>query len=289
VGLIVYVDGGSRGNPGPAGAGVAITSDDGTLIHEAAHYLGRQTNNAAEYLALVRALQRVARCGKQPVTLCSDSELLVRQITGEYRVKSPKLAQLFEQAQLLLLKIPCWRIQQIPREENRRADELANLAIEQKRDVIVFDRDSGARDEFTSAADAPSSLDAGPDRPPVAGESDAAPNAAAAEASEVAEPGTEGVRAVRVALARAPEAGSCPAGEHPCESFVVESTLPAGLCIHAAHALLPTILAILNTEPAEFAAVPTLTVRCTRPKCGATFHVSPARGTNGTAKRDGPS
>ena len=79
----MHVDGGSRGNPGPAGAGVTISTEDGTLIHEAAHFLGNQTNNGAEYHALIRALQRVQACGDDTVTVFSDSELLVRQITGE--------------------------------------------------------------------------------------------------------------------------------------------------------------------------------------------------------------
>lgn len=283
--MIVYVDGGSRGNPGPAGAGVTITTDAGTLIHEAAYYLGRQTSNAAEYHALIRALQRVERCGEHTIAVCSDSELLVRQITGAYRVKSPKLAQLFQQVQLLLLKIPCWNIRHVSREENQRADELANLAIDQQRDVIVFDVDRSAADAPPPGIRAPSSPDVSSERSTATNESDPHPKTPTGEVSVVATPTADGARAARVTLAKAPKPDGCPAGECPCECFTVESALPAGLCIHAAHALLPTILAILNTEPAEFAAVPTLTVRCMRPGCGATFHVSPARGSNGAARR----
>jgi ribonuclease HI len=289
VGLIVHVDGGSRGNPGPAGAGVLITSDDGTRIHEGAYYLGRQTNNAAEYHALIRALQRVERTGERTVTVYSDSELLVRQITGQYRVKSARLGRLFEQVQLLLLRIPCWNVRHIPREGNLRADELANLAMDQQRDVILFDAETGERDEPARATEPRPSPDAAPNRLPAAGERDTRPGGSASEAGEVAEPAGDGVRAVRVTLARPPKPGDCPAEECLCESFTVESKLPTGLCVHAAHALLPTILAVLNTEPAEFPAVPTLTVRCTRPGCGATFHVAPARGANGAAQRNTPS
>ncbi|MFQ5806446.1 MAG: ribonuclease HI family protein [Phycisphaerae bacterium] len=284
--LIVYVDGGARGNPGPAGAGVSISSDDGKLIHEAAYFLGRQTNNAAEYHALIRALRRVERYSGQTIALCSDSELLVRQITGEYRVKSPKLAQLFEQVQLLLLKIPCWNIRHVSRDENRRADQLANLAIDQRRDVIVFDADSGAGEAGAALAAAPSGPGVAPDQPAAEGDADPPAAAAARQPPDAAGPGPEGARAARVTLAKAPRPEGCPAGESLCQSFIVESTLPAGLCIHAAHALLPTVLAILNTEPAEFAAVPTLTVRCMRPECGATFHVSPTRSSNGVAKHN---
>ncbi len=80
--LIVHIDGGARGNPGPAAAGVVIESSDGTLLHEAGYFLGRQTNNAAEYRALLLALQRAARLGDHTLRVCSDSELLVRQITA---------------------------------------------------------------------------------------------------------------------------------------------------------------------------------------------------------------
>ncbi|MBU0618276.1 MAG: ribonuclease HI family protein [Planctomycetes bacterium] len=275
MGLIVHVDGGSRGNPGPAGAGVTISSDDGTLIHEGAYFLGRQTNNGAEYHALIRALQRVERCGADTITVFSDSELLVRQITGAYRVKSLKLARLFEQVQLLLLKIPCWNIRHIHREENGRADELANLAIDRHADVIVFDADPAAgatADRHAKPETAGEQAGGGTPTP-------ATPDTTTARADVV--------RAARVTLARAPKTGACPAGSCSPDSFTVEHTLPKGLCIHAAHALVPTILAVLNTEPAEFAAVPTLTVRCMNPECGATFHVSPTPGSNGSAKRDG--
>ncbi len=283
MGLIVHVDGGSRGNPGPAGAGVLITSDDGTPVHEGAYYLGHQTNNAAEYYALIRALQRVERSGQRTITVCSDSELLVRQITGQYRVRSAKLARLFEQAQLLLLRIPCWNVRHIPREANRRADELANLAIDQQRDLIVFDVDVAERGRSPAATDSAAGPGITASQPPARGGPGTRPQPAAPEAAEAG----AGVRAVRVTLAQAPQPGSCPAEEHLCESFTVEATLPTGLCVHAAHALLPTILAMLNTESAEFLAVPTLTVRCMRHGCGATFHVSPTRGANGAAKRDG--
>jgi uncharacterized repeat protein (TIGR04076 family) len=274
VGLIVHVDGGSRGNPGPAGAGVTISAEDGTLIHEAAHFLGTQTNNGAEYHALIRALQRVQRCDDDTVIVLSDSELLVRQITGAYRVKSPKLARLFEQVQLLLLRIPCWSIRHIPREENCRADELANLAIDRGHDVLVFDADPAANAD-TGGGEQPEA---------VTGQDGTATD----DVADVDANGAESavVRAARVTVARPPKAGTCPAGSCSPNSFTVEHTLPEGLCIHAAHALLPTILAILNTESSEFAAIPTLTVRCMNPDCGATFHVSPTRGSNGAAKRD---
>lgn len=152
MGLILEVDGGSRGNPGPAGAGVVIRTEDGRTLYEAGFFLGPLTNNAAEYHALIRALRRAADCGEQPLTIRSDSELLVRQITGEYRVKSASLAELYEQVQRLLLRIACWSIVHVPRAQNRRADELANLAMDRERDVVIAD--AGRRIDPRDAASA---------------------------------------------------------------------------------------------------------------------------------------
>jgi ribonuclease HI len=267
VGLIIHVDGGARGNPGPAGAGVVIRRDDGRLLFEAGYYLGKQTNNAAEYHALIRALQRAQSFGDQPIRVCSDSELLVRQITGVYRVKSPTLGQFFEQVQMLLLRVPCWNLQHVPREENRRADELVNLAIDRRCDVVVHDVDAGP-------GESPS-----PGAAPVQSSADGLATGISAAGSPTLEgPASYGVRVV---VARAPEPKECPAGGCAFESFTVRSTLPEGLCIHAAHALVPTILAMLNTAPQEFGALPTMTVRCTRRGCRATFHLSPVRSPNG--------
>jgi uncharacterized repeat protein (TIGR04076 family) len=86
---------------------------------------------------------------------------------------------------------------------------------------------------------------------------------------------------VRVVLARASNIDICPAAASLPPEFSITATLPAGLCIHAAHSILPTVLAMLNTEPQEFATIPTLTVRCNRPGCGAVFHLSPLRSPNG--------
>jgi ribonuclease HI len=265
VALIINVDGGSRGNPGPAGAGVVIRSEADERIHEGGYFLDIQTNNAAEYLALIRALQRAARCEPQPIMIRSDSELLVRQMTGSYRVKNEKLADLFHEAQLLLLKVSAWQFRHVPREENQRADELANLAMDQRRDVVVFDVESnplgGAsahskprRGTASSSPPPPGPMRCADDRP------------------------------VRVALAKPPEPDFCPAGDWFSAPRVVTSLLTDATCVHAAHAIVPTILAIQNTEPAEFSAVPTLTVRCTRNGCGAAFHICPQRPTNGARK-----
>lgn len=261
--LRIHVDGGARGNPGPAGAGVVICAQDGPLLFEAGFFLGTQTNNAAEYHALIRALQRANRAAVDSVAIHSDSELLVRQITGEYQVKSPKLAPLFRQVQMLLVRSGRWTIRHVPREENQRADELANLAMDQRRDVIVFDADGTVTPAASAPADSPPIVE----RVPVSAVPDERP-------------------AVRVAVTRAPKAGGCPAGGLAEASFTVGATLPAGLCVHAAHALLPTVLAMLNSDAEEFGAIPTLTVRCPRAECGAEFGVSPVRSSNGGGPRE---
>jgi ribonuclease HI len=275
--LIIHVDGGSRGNPGPAGAGVVIQAEDGTRILEAGYFLGEQTNNAAEYHALIRALERAQRCGDQPIAVRSDSELLVRQITGQYRVRNAKLAGLFEQVQLLLLKVGCWRVEYIPREQNRRADELANLAMDRGRDVIVYEveRDGPATPSGPSGS-APIPATTAPAATPSAGSGESA-------TWEIEAPGSTGgnkVRAVRVAPVVSP-GRSCPVGGCPSEPFTVSGTLPGGLCVYAAHAIVPTLLAIQNTEAQELTAVPTMTVRCMHDSCGAAFQLSPLRSQNG--------
>lgn len=134
--LIIHTDGGSRGNPGPAAAGVVITdADSSKSVFEAGFHLGHATNNVAEYQGLIKALQQATEIGANRVDVFSDSELMVKQITGEYRVKSPDLIPLCEEAQMLFLRIDAWSIKHIKRDKNKRADELANVALDLGRDV----------------------------------------------------------------------------------------------------------------------------------------------------------
>ena len=136
--LIIHFDGGSRGNPGPAAAGVVIHDKESDLaLHEAGYFLGTATNNVAEYQGLIRALKLATQMGAARLDINSDSELVVKQITGEYRVKSETLTPLFEEAQSMLLGIEAWQIEYVPRAENARADQLANLAMDRKRDVVI--------------------------------------------------------------------------------------------------------------------------------------------------------
>ena len=116
--IVVNVDGASRGNPGESGIGVAIFDKDSNLINEACDYLGVATNNIAEYNALILGVKLSTKYNAKRVLFKSDSELMVKQIKGEYRVKNAQLKLLFTEAQSLLKKLPNWKIMHVPREEN---------------------------------------------------------------------------------------------------------------------------------------------------------------------------
>lgn len=128
--LTAYTDGASRGNPGAAGIGVHILGEGGEVVDEIARAIGKATNNVAEYGAVIAAIRRALELGVTHLTIRTDSELVARHITREYRVKSPKLRPLYEEAERLLRQVPSWKIESIPREENREADRLANLGID---------------------------------------------------------------------------------------------------------------------------------------------------------------
>ncbi len=129
--LTVRVDGASRGNPGPAGIGAVVEFGGAAADRELCAYIGETTNNVAEYRALLMALEEAGRHAASSLTVLSDSELLVRQLKGVYKVKAPHLKPLHEEARRRLRAFPQVRILHVPREENRRADFLANLAIDQ--------------------------------------------------------------------------------------------------------------------------------------------------------------
>ena len=128
--MVVYVDGGARGNPGPSGVGVVITDPDGTELARANDYIGVATNNAAEYRALLLGLERALQLGAREVEVVNDSQLVARQLTGQYRVKSADLRPLFEQAREALGEFEQWAVRSVPREQNEVADELVNEAID---------------------------------------------------------------------------------------------------------------------------------------------------------------
>jgi ribonuclease HI len=128
--LIAYIDGGARGNPGPAGYGVVIEDELGRPVAGLSEYLGKQTNNYAEYSGLLAALNYANRHGFKALKVISDSELIVKQITGEYKVSSPALKELNERAIKLIEQLEAFEITHVLREKNREADRLANLAMD---------------------------------------------------------------------------------------------------------------------------------------------------------------
>ncbi|MBI5583234.1 MAG: ribonuclease HI family protein [Deltaproteobacteria bacterium] len=125
----IHSDGAAKGNPGPAGAGWLIRDGQGRVLSRQFQYLGLGTNNEAEYRALIGALEEALALGGQAVTVYSDSELLVRQLNGEYRVRSLHLKDFFNRAQDLLRRFQEYVILHVPREQNREADLLANQAV----------------------------------------------------------------------------------------------------------------------------------------------------------------
>ncbi|HUJ16597.1 MAG TPA: ribonuclease HI family protein [Nitrospirota bacterium] len=129
--LTIYSDGASRNNPGEAGAGIYILQD-GAPREGIARYLGRTTNNIAEYTAAIIGLEYAVRQGASKVRLLADSELLVKQLNGQYRVKNEGLKPLFLKVKKLIEQIGSVEVQYIPREMNREADALANRAIDEK-------------------------------------------------------------------------------------------------------------------------------------------------------------
>ncbi|MCU0580689.1 MAG: ribonuclease HI family protein [Desulfobacterota bacterium] len=129
----IHSDGAAKGNPGPAGAGWLIRDGQGKVLSRTGRYLGRGTNNEAEYQALIGALEEALALGGKDVTVHSDSELLVRQLNGQYRVRHPRLKELFDRVQDLLSRFREYVILHVPREQNREADAMANEAVKAHR------------------------------------------------------------------------------------------------------------------------------------------------------------
>jgi ribonuclease HI len=130
-GIVAYIDGGARGNPGPAGYGVRVETDRGDLIEEFCGFLGSATNNIAEYNGLLAALRYANEHGHRIVRIKSDSELLVKQMLGQYRVKNPGLQTLYQQAQTLARALERVAYEHVRREQNKDADRLANQAMDE--------------------------------------------------------------------------------------------------------------------------------------------------------------
>ena len=128
--MTISIDGAARGNPGPAGYGVAATGDGGALLKEAYGYIGDQTNNIAEYCALLAALNLAKKMEWRRLRVRSDSQLLVRQLEGSYKVKNERLRSLYARAVAMISRLDSFAIEHVPRSENKQADKLANKAID---------------------------------------------------------------------------------------------------------------------------------------------------------------
>jgi len=128
--VVVNVDGGSRGNPGPAGIGAVVQAPDGTVLAEIAEGIGRATNNVAEYKAMIAALKRAGELGARRVTARADSKLVIEQLRGAWKVKHPDLKGLWAEARRLANGFDRVTWQHVPRERNRAADALANRAMD---------------------------------------------------------------------------------------------------------------------------------------------------------------
>jgi Ribonuclease HI len=128
--LVAHVDGAARGNPGPAGIGVVLTDDEGVVVKEVAEPLGRTTNNVAEYSALIRALEEARALGCSRISIFTDSELMARQINGQYRVKTEHLFPLYQRVTILLTYFDRATVTHVRRELNKRADQLSNIGAD---------------------------------------------------------------------------------------------------------------------------------------------------------------
>lgn len=133
--VVVHVDGGARGNPGPAAAACVIASADGAPLGEHALLLGRTTNNVAEYRALLLGLQHARELGADEVEVIGDSELIAKQVLGQYKVKNDALRSLHREATAALRDFQRWSIRTVPRAQNADADALVNAALDQARDA----------------------------------------------------------------------------------------------------------------------------------------------------------
>jgi ribonuclease HI len=128
--LVVHVDGGSRGNPGPAAVGVVIAEPNGQVVHAVGETIGQATNNVAEYRALLRGVELARELGASELEIYGDSELVVKQVRGEYKVKDAGLRPLHAEVRAALSEVDAWTFEHVRRDDNAHADELVNQALD---------------------------------------------------------------------------------------------------------------------------------------------------------------
>jgi ribonuclease HI len=258
----VSIDGGARGNPGPAAAGIHIADPAGEVVFSGGLFLGRKTNNEAEYAGLLFALDLLAASKADDVTIRSDSELLVRQLQGQYRVKAANLQPLYDRAAAAARRFAECRFQHVRREENKLADKLVNEALDAVEDVIAADPRGlyaalrRARPKAGSTAPAES---AGSTKTP------AAPAAAA------------GLNGITVAVVKGPRSGVCPAGTRAGQTFLFTATTPTvGMCLEACASVIDAVISLQSAAPRGHARdLEPMTITCGRPDCGAVFQLKP--------------
>jgi phosphoribosylglycinamide formyltransferase 1 len=134
--VIAYTDGGSRGNPGPAAAGIVLTDSKGQTLISQGFYLGKTTNNVAEYTGIIRALEAAQGLKASAIQIFSDSELLVKQLNGQYKVRSANIKPLFDDASSLLAQFKDWKVSHVYRSANKDADAVVNQALDLGQDVV---------------------------------------------------------------------------------------------------------------------------------------------------------
>jgi ribonuclease HI len=136
--VLAYTDGAARGNPGESGIGVVFKDENGTVLTKLCGYIGEATNNVAEYQALIACLKNAPKTKCSRLIVHSDSELMVRQLLGEYKVKDPNLKLMFQKVHRLLAKAPFeFEIKHVRREVNKEADQLANLGIDSRKPIRI--------------------------------------------------------------------------------------------------------------------------------------------------------
>ena len=128
--LVIHVDGGARGNPGPAAIAAVLSSPDGDVVDEAKEAIGVASNNVAEYRALLLGLERAKALGATEVEVVNDSELIAKQINGQYKVKHPDMKPLYAESMQALQTFAKWSIRSVPRAQNKEADALVNQALD---------------------------------------------------------------------------------------------------------------------------------------------------------------
>jgi ribonuclease HI len=131
--VLAHVDGGARGNPGPAAAAAVISTPEGEILDETSRYLGSATNNVAEYRALLLGLERARALGASEVEVINDSELIAKQVKGIYKVKHEAMRALHQEAKAALEPFERWSIRSVPRAQNEHADALVNAQLDQQR------------------------------------------------------------------------------------------------------------------------------------------------------------